>query len=180
MFCMTMGITSAIASIDNNATASLLHPSSIDLPEQSRIKTIDILNTALANMTNLALATKNAHWNVKGMQFISLHKLFDEIYNELVQEIDTVAERITALAGTALGTLQETQKGTTIGSYPSTIFSGKEHLQTLSGMTAVVGAMLRENIQRCSDLGDWDSADVFTELSRKFDKRLWFLQAHLQ
>lgn len=158
---------------------TVLHPTSIDLSQELRVQLIGLLNATLADLTNLALATKNAHWNVKGMQFISLHKLFDEFYTQALEHIDTIAERITALGGTAYGTLQAAHDCTAIGSYPLDIFSGEEHLQTLSKFVSQVGTTIRHNMQRASDLGDWDTADIFTKISQDLDKRLWFIQAHL-
>ena len=81
-----------------------LYQSRIDLSAEIREKVISILNITLATTIDLKTQTKQAHWNVKGRNFISLHELFDEMAGELEEYIDIIAERVTALAGVAYGT----------------------------------------------------------------------------
>ncbi|MEO1006109.1 MAG: ferritin-like domain-containing protein, partial [Cyanobacteria bacterium J06638_38] len=81
------------------ATKDKLYSSRIDLPENIRTPIIELLNASLAISTDLKSQVKQAHWNVKGMNFYQLHLLFDTIAGELEEYIDLVAERITALGG---------------------------------------------------------------------------------
>ncbi len=60
------------------------------------------LQNVLSNTYGLYFATHNYHWNVEGSQFINLHKLFDEQYNELFQAVDIIAERIRELESYAI------------------------------------------------------------------------------
>ncbi len=77
-----------------------MHLTRIDLPEPKRANATRILNERLAELIDLKLQIKQAHWNVKGPNFISLHKLFDEFAGTIEEQIDETAERITALGGT--------------------------------------------------------------------------------
>ncbi|MGE0200512.1 MAG: DNA starvation/stationary phase protection protein Dps [Candidatus Melainabacteria bacterium] len=158
----------------------LMHPTHIDLPEKKREKLVDLLNQALAHLIDLNLQVKQAHWNVKGMRFIALHELFDMLYEELKGQIDTVAERATTLAGAAQGTLQAVAKASTLDEYPLAITSGEEHLKALVKQYAHVAKLVRNGIDEAEELDDKSTADVFTEISRGLDMRLWFLEAHLQ
>jgi starvation-inducible DNA-binding protein len=45
---------------------------------------------------------------------------------------------------------------------------------------AAFGEHVRADIDTASDLGDMDTADLFTQVSRAIDKHLWFVEAHLQ
>ena len=83
-----------------------MHSTRIDLPRKTREKVIGLLNANLADAIDLQLQAKQAHWNVKGPQFIALHELFDGIASSLDGNIDEMAERATALGGVAEGTLQ--------------------------------------------------------------------------
>ena len=74
-----------------------LYPTRIDLPEKIRWEVVSILNQTLATTLDLKTQVKQAHWNVKGLNFYQLHLLFDEMASELEEYIDTIAERITAL-----------------------------------------------------------------------------------
>src|SRR5688500_12486224 len=81
-----------------------MFPTRNDLPEETRAKVCDLLNRLPAASFDLFSQTKQAHWNVKGRDFIQLHKLFDELAETLEGPIDEVAERVTALGGIAKGT----------------------------------------------------------------------------
>ena len=81
-----------------------LYDTRLDIPEDIRAKVTEILNQTLAATLDLKTQTKQAHWNVKGMDFYQLHELFDEIATELEEYVDMVAERVTALGSVAMGT----------------------------------------------------------------------------
>ena len=150
------------------------------LPESVRTKSIALLGKNLALAIDLSLQTKQAHWNVKGPNFIALHELFDKVSDDAREFVDLIAERITTLGGTAEGTLQAVGPRTTLPAYPLTIASGPQHLETLSSALAAFGASVRQAIDESAGFGDADTADLFTEVSRETDKQLWFLEAHLQ
>src|SRR5688500_20035945 len=75
-----------------------------DLPAAARAEVVRLLNGRLADCIDLQTMCKQAHWNVKGLQFISLHKLFDEINEDVEEYVDLIAERIVQLGGIAEGT----------------------------------------------------------------------------
>jgi len=164
----------------SNGRNQLLHSTRIDLPLDVRVHVIDTLNATLACTLDLKTQVKQAHWNVKGMDFYQLHELFDEMASELEEYIDMVAERVTALGGTALGTARIAASQSSLPEYPLTILAGKDHVTALADRFAAYGKLLREGITSTDDLEDADTADLYTEISRAIDKRLWFLEAHLQ
>ncbi len=155
------------------------YPTRIDLGAEVREKIIDILNSTLAATLDLKTQTKQAHWNVKGMDFYQLHELFDEMAGELEEYTDMVAERVTALAGTALGTARIAASESILPEYPLDAVSGIDHVTALAERYAAYAKHVREAIGSTDHLGDADTADLYTEISRTIDKRLWFLEAHL-
>lgn len=157
-----------------------MHATRMSLPEKTRDESIGALNKTLASTADLYAQLKQAHWNVKGMNFIALHKLLDEIAEQVEEQVDTIAERITALGGTALGTLQEAVKNTELRIYPVDIFEAKDHLEHLCHNIAILGEHARRNIQFTDEIGDMGTNDIYIDLSRMLDKNLWFLEAHLQ
>jgi len=157
-----------------------MHKTRIDLPAKKRAPAIKLINERLADMIDLGLQTKQAHWNVKGPSFIALHELFDDIAEGLEEHVDAAAERITALGGIAEGTLQSTAKRTSLSAYPLDISAGRDHVEALAAAIAAVGKLVREAIDESNKLGDADTADLFTGASRYLDKQLWFVEAHLQ
>jgi starvation-inducible DNA-binding protein len=158
----------------------LAYDTSNDLPETVRAQVAALLNDRLADVIDLATQAKQAHWNVKGPQFIALHKLFDEIHDAAQEYVDLLAERVVQLGGIAEGTVRIVAERSELTEYPRTIADGPEHVDALAGALAEFGARIRRAIDQTGDLGDQDSADICTEISRGIDKWLWFVEAHVQ
>jgi len=157
-----------------------MHRTRNDLPIEARGKSIALLNAALADAIALQLAAKQAHWNVKGPQFAALHALFDQLAAELPGSADDIAERIVALGGAALGTVEAVARDTRLAPYPLEIHEGRQHVEALAMAFAAAGARARKAIDETAAVGDAGTADLFTGHSRMLDKSLWFLEAHLQ
>jgi starvation-inducible DNA-binding protein len=157
-----------------------LHTTRMSLPEKTRVEIITMLNKSLASAADLYAQCKQAHWNVKGPEFISLHKLFDEVAEQVEDQVDIIAERITSLGGTALGTLQEAAKNTQLRVYPTDIFAAKDHVEHLGHNFALLGELSRNNISACEEIGDMVTSDMYIALTALLDKNLWFIEAYMQ
>jgi starvation-inducible DNA-binding protein len=156
------------------------HQTVNDLTANAKRAAIEMLNARLAEGIDLALATKQAHWNLKGPQFIAVHEMLDGFRTQLDGHVDTMAERVVQLGGTALGTTQEIAKTSTLGPYPTDIYAIKDHLSALIEWYGQVANAVRKSIDEADEAGDADTADIFTAASRDLDKALWFLEAHVQ
>jgi starvation-inducible DNA-binding protein len=141
---------------------------------------IALLNQQLADIFDLYSQTKQAHWNVKGEQFYPLHELFDEIAEELLGHADVIAERATALGGEALGTVRMSGSNSRLAEYPEDVFTAMEVVAALAERFASLATTTREAIETAEQAEDMDTSDLFIDVSRNLDKRLWFLEAHLQ
>jgi len=157
-----------------------LWPTQNDLPDKVRGGAVDLLNQQLADALDLALQAKQAHWNVKGPSFIALHELFDTVVAELFEHADDLAERAVELGGIAFGTARSAARTSRLVEYPLDIHSGHQHVAALSAALAKFGASSRAGIDGANALGDADTADLFTEISRGVDKLLWKVEAHAQ
>jgi starvation-inducible DNA-binding protein len=157
-----------------------LHNTKIDLAKDKREKLIELLNSRLADASDLKSQIKQAHWNVKGMSFIALHELFDSIATAVEAHVDLIAERVTTLGGTAMGTVRLAAQNSGLSEYPHEITDGQAHVDAVSTALADFGKVVRKGIDQATDLGDQDTADIFTEISREIDKQLWFVEAHIQ
>ncbi len=152
--------------------------SPIDLPDSVRLNMIPLLNQHLADAIDLGLQAKQAHWNVKGPQFVSLHGLFDEVAEILEELTDELAERVVELGGIAEGTLQAVAVASRLAPYDRTILAGSEHVKALVSALVAFARSNRRAIDVASAAGDATSADLFTEVSRAADKLLWKISAH--
>ncbi len=140
----------------------------------------DLLNQELADLLDLSLQAKQAHWNVKGPHFIGLHQLFDQVAGQLAENADDVAERAAALGGTAEGALQIIAQRSRLAPYPVNLTSGRGHVIALTSAMNQFGATTRAAIDRAAEAGDADTADLLTEISRGIDKLRWMVGAHLE
>jgi len=148
-----------------------------DLSECIRIKAVELLNARLADAVDLQTQIKQAHWNVKGPQFIALHQLFGKINEDVEDYVDDIAERAVQLGGIAEGTARMAAQRSSLREYPTNAVDGQAHVEALSSALAAFGKSVRKAIDDSNDL---DTADLFTEISRGIDKWLWFVEAHLQ
>ena len=151
-----------------------------DLSLSIREKSIELLNARLADCVDLQTQVKQAHWNVKGREFIGLHKLFDEINDAVRDYVDEIAERAVQLGGVARGTARMVAERSTLKEYPVTAVDCRDHVEALSSALAAFGKIARKGIDDANGFGDLDTADLFTEVSRGIDKWLWFVEAHAQ
>src|SRR6266478_3026715 len=147
-----------------------INPTQNTLRESIRRAMIALLNQQLADVLDLGLQAKQAHWNVKGPHFIGLHELFDKTAEELEEFTDGIAERAVELGGVALGTIQVVSKSSRLAAYPLDLASGRGHVAALSDALAKFGATTRAAIDTAGKADDADTADLFTEVSRGVDK----------
>ncbi|MBX3530461.1 MAG: DNA starvation/stationary phase protection protein Dps [Rhizobiaceae bacterium] len=151
-----------------------------DLESNAKKVSIELLNARLADAIDLALLTKQAHWNLKGPQFIAIHLMLDGFRKTVDGHVDTIAERAVQLGGMAQGTVKTVASKTRLKPYPTDISKTKDHLAALIESYGMTAKLVREAIDEADEAGDADTADIFTAFSRELDKSLWFLEAHVQ
>jgi starvation-inducible DNA-binding protein len=150
------------------------------LPEKTRLEITGLLQSRLADSIDLMMRAKQAHWNVKGTNFIALHELFDKVYTDAGVYVDLIAERIVQLGGMAQGTIRASAKTSGMPEYPLDISSGRKHVAELAHSISFYSELIRQAITRSSDLEDASTADILTQVSRGADMNLWFVEAHEQ
>ena len=116
----------------------------IGLKSNTKTAMIELLNTQLASAIDLALITKQAHWNLKGPTFIAVHEYLDELRDDVDEHVDIIAERVAQLDGIALGTIQTVAKTTSLPPYPTDIRKVEDHLRALVEHFGAVSKSARE------------------------------------
>jgi len=161
-------------------TTEKTYSTSVSLSDDTRAKMIELLNQSLADSLDLYSQTKQAHWNVKGMNFIALHQLFDQVAEGILVMVDDIAERVTALGGTAQGTVRMSADNTRLPEFPDDIDTGEAYVSAVAERVANLGNSSRENATTAMDAGDEATGDLYIEITRESDKLLYFLEAHIQ
>ena len=151
-----------------------------DMTPSRRFELNALMNLRLASVIDLQMQMKQAHWNVRGPHFMSLHELFDKVHRTIESYVDIIAERIVQLGGIAEGTVRISAIRTELEQYPVSIANGCDHVEAVAQALATFGHQARATINEASELEDADTADLFTEISRGIDQCLWFIEAHSQ
>lgn len=156
-----------------------MHLTRNTLDQTIRTQSVELLNKHLATAIDLHAQVKQAHWNVRGANFIAIHKLFDAVSEEVEGFSDMLAERAGGLGGTAEGTIQTAARQTSLIVYPLGVADEQKHAFAVAGALAAFGEGVREASARAAAFGDADTADLFTQVSRGTDVQLWFVESHI-
>ncbi len=122
--------------------------------QNAKAVSVALLQARVADGIDMALITKQAHWNLKGPQFIGVHLMLDTFREQQDEFVDTMAERIVQLGGTAFGTAQEVDKRTKLAPYPIDIYQVSDHVHALIDRYAEVANAIRANIDEVDEAGD--------------------------
>jgi starvation-inducible DNA-binding protein len=151
-----------------------------DLAHETRDKVSEVLNQILADLSDLFTQTKYAHWNVRGLNFWSLHKMFDELAEKVEDSVDEVAERITALGHPARGTARMAVENSRLDEFPADTFQSTDVLKIMADRFAATAADVRKGVDEADDVGDKATSDLLTGVVEMLDQSLYFIEAHLQ
>ena len=151
------------------------------LPTPTRKTSVQLLNKTVAELLDLFARIKQAHWNLRGLSFIGLHKLLDEFATTTLHDIDVSAERATALGGVVDGTLREAVRQSRLKrkEEPASRSGQSAWIHELADAHALAGDHVRKAIKKLTDLEDFGTADLLTNVLNNLEKQLWMLEAHL-
>jgi starvation-inducible DNA-binding protein len=148
--------------------------------EERQVKLIEILNRRLADAIDLQLQSRQAYWNVKGPNFLSLRELFDKVAQGVEEYANLIAERIVQLGGRAEGTAHAVAGRSSLDGYRFASADGSGHIGALAATLTDFGRHTRYTSAQASELLDADTAAIFTEIGRGIDKWLWFVETSQQ
>ena len=153
----------------------------IGLTEEQRQGVINLLNQDLADSYLLVVKTKKYHWDVVGPQFRDLHKLWQEHYEALTENIDSIAERVRMLGGFPVGTMEGFLKITSLKEQVGNLPNASQMVENLVDDHEQIIRNLRENIDQCSDkFHDEGTADFLTGLMEEHEEMAWMLRSFIE
>ena len=164
--------------IQSYGTVNHLLP--LELEETVRLEMTAQLNQLLADTMTLRDLYKKCHWQVAGPTFYQLHLLFDKHYDEQVELVDALAERIQLLGGVSIAMAADVAETTQIERPPRGREEAPVQLSRLLEDHQVVIRETRLLARRASTLGDDGTNDlVVSQVLRTNELEVWFLSEHL-
>jgi starvation-inducible DNA-binding protein len=148
----------------------------IEFTDQAKRECAEALSKVLSDTFVLYLKTHNFHWNVKGPQFISLHKMFEEQYRDLWSALDDIAERIRALDQPAPGTTAKFKQLAEIKEIDSLPAAMNMLSELVSDNEAVVRT-IRTALSAAQDAGDEATAGLLTDRLTYHEKQVWMMKS---
>jgi starvation-inducible DNA-binding protein len=162
------------------AYGTVNHLLPLDLEEPVRLEMTAQLNQLLADAMTLRDLYKKSHWQVAGPTFYQLHLLFDKHYDEQVELVDSIAERIQLLGGVSIAMAPDVAETTQIERPPRGREEVPVQLSRLLDAHQVIIRECRKLARRSSELGDDGTNDlVVSQVLRTNELQVWFLSEHL-
>lgn len=156
------------------------HALPLELEESVRLEMTEQLNLLLADTTTLRDLYKKSHWQVAGPTFYQLHLLFDKHFEEQVELVDIIAERIQLLGGISLAMAHDIAETTRIERPPRGREEVPVQISRLLDAHQIIIGHCRTLAKRASDLGDDGTNDmVISDALRTNELQAWFLSEHL-
>lgn len=146
------------------------------LPTETRDQVVLHLQSSLIDQIDLALQAKQAHWNLRGPGFRSVHLHLDEIIDGAREASDEIAERIAALGVAADGRAATVAHSTELDNFPAGIVSVQDAIRVISDHMATCSTSLRARISKVGD-DDPISEDLLIGICRALEKQLWMLES---
>jgi starvation-inducible DNA-binding protein len=159
---------------------TVTHALPLELEEPVRLEMTERLNQLLANTITIRDLYKKSHWQVAGATFYQLHLLFDKHYDQQVELVDSIAERIQLLGGVSLAMGADVAEATSIERPPRGREPAPVQLSRLLDAHKVIIGQARSLARRASQLGDDGTNDLaVSEVLRTNELQTWFLSEHL-
>ena len=155
-----------------------MHQTHTTQSENIRAQSVSMLNTQLAAAIDFHGQIKQAHWNVRGPNFMAIHALFDKVAATALDASDLIAERAAGLGGTAGGTIQVASAKSYLVPYPLGVADEVKHIFVVSAALVAFGRSIREASAQSTTRGDATTAELFTEIVRGIVLQLWFVESH--
>jgi starvation-inducible DNA-binding protein len=159
--------------------SACLYPTRIDLPAETRLYLVQMLNRTLACTVDLRSQVRQATWNTKGKEAAILQNLFAALGVELENYADVVAERVAVLGGVAMATIRTVASASLLPEYPVNLVHGQAHVLALTERFAAYTKTLRSAVTSSLDVEDAVTAALYTEILRRVEKQLWTLESYL-
>lgn len=136
------------------------------------------LNKLLANYQILYMNVRGFHWNVRGESFFELHIKFEETYNDLLEKVDAIAERVLTLGQKPQHTYSTYLEGSDIEEVANVSDGRKCVTELLNGYKVII-RLQRELLEAAAEAGDEGTSALMSDYISEQEKTAWMLTAYL-
>ena len=150
----------------------------IGLDKEKSKELVNHLNDLLANYQIFYQNLRGFHWNVKGSNFFELHAKFEEYYNDAIEKVDEIAERVLTLEGTPLHSYSAYMKQAEIKEVTE-VSDGNRCVKEIVGKLVILNRKEREILALAAEIGDDGTQDMINPYISEQEKNLWMLRAYL-
>lgn len=144
------------------------------------MKHIDLLQEYLANLNVLSAKLHNIHWNVVGKQFMEVHKFTEEVYDEMFENLDAVAELLKMKEETPLSTMADYLENASIKEIKAKNFSIDESLEIIREDMKSMKKLATEIRNLADEEGDFETVAIFEDYVAYYSKNIWFLNSMMK
>lgn len=152
----------------------------IGLTDKQRVDMAQSLNILLASEYVLYTKTLKFHWNIRSICFAAMHEFLNKQYQQLLDIVDTVAERVRALGELSLGSLQEFLKHSQVAEEPGKNPDDLGMIKQLLLDHELIIRLMRELSVQAAQFKDEGTVNMLGDLIETHEKMAWMLRAHLE
>lgn len=146
----------------------------------SREKTKEVLNQAVADLSQFAAVIHQTHWYLRGPAFLTMHPKMDDYMDEINEQLDEIAERLITIGGSPYSTLTEFSEYSQIPEKPGSFdVPVEEHIKCLLNGYRYIQGLYQKGIDAASEENDSVTEDLFTSLKAPIEKNIWMFAATL-
>lgn len=138
------------------------------------------INEYLSNLAILNVKFHNLHWNVVGIHFKELHELTEELYDDLFEKYDAVAELLKMKGEMPLSRVSDYLKNSSVEEVEPKDFSSKEVLEILLGDLNKMRELALEIRNAADEEGDFAVVNEFEDHIGGYNKNIWFIESMLK
>lgn len=149
----------------------------MDLMENQRL--INFLNQLLSNHFVLYVKLHRYHWYVQGRHFFTLHEKFEEMYTDVAEDSDEIAERILMIEGKPLATMSMYLKEATLVEASADDKESELISQLYDDLTQLNKEIRSSGLKLARELEDGPTEDLLLTIQAKTEKRCWMLRAYM-
>jgi len=144
------------------------------------MKHLDLLQNYIANLAIWNVKLHNLHWNVVGKHFIQIHEFTEEIYDNVFEQFDEVAELLKMKNQMPLSTIAEYLEVATLKEVSTKEYDAKETLEIVKEDLELMKDLATKIRNTADEEEDFETVAIFEDYVADYSKNLWFVSSMLK